>query len=581
MPDDTPTWRSYAPAVLAWGFVSAVVLARLPRQPLANYGNNGAEWIEHADRLALGHALRAWFSEPYSLFELLRVLDGSFPPLLHLVSLPVPGGSVQSIVWTGVLWAGLLSAAVGVVASRLADRRTGVWAAAATALLPAVHGSAARYYYDLPLTALCWVATAALVCTWDRPLKSAWRWPAALAFAACLTKWTAVPFLGVLLIAAWMTLRSRPRLTVLATTLLVWALLCVTYLGVLGEDNSLAFMAAESGVVHSETDAAGNEVEGVGPVRAALRRIVDAEEPLWMRVVYYGAGWTLSTMSPLLAGALVLLLGVAAVRRTKGALFAGLVAAGHLGFLLLFVQPIDDRFLVTLTPALVIGAVTGLLALPRLAVPVGVALASIAALVAVDFHHGTESALTRPFSAQPLLMGRRPILQPPQGRGIGAASSTLWLGWSRSDETTPVRQGLRDAVWERLQACEPMQIAVVDEQPIIAPEGDASWLEYRASLSVQTRDEAPPLNVLGWDADMSMDGSPLRDRGVTCRDPAEEGTGPLDPDAIVLAAAEPDGSALPPLCPQDVSWRLEALVADPDGGPGVGFWSVGGRGCQR
>ncbi len=588
-------WRPFAPALAAWGFVAAVVWSRLPRQPLATYGNNGAEWIEHADRVSLGHSLASWFAEPYSPIELVRTLDGSFPPLLHLLSALLPGSSAQSVVWAGMLWAGLLAASVGVVAFRLADRRAGVAAAVATLLLPAVHGSAARYYYDLPMTAMCWAATAALVSRWDRPLKTAWRLPAALAVAACLLKWTAVPFLVVLLVAAVLAVDRgnaatvlgrlaipKHRTAVLGACLLAWVALCGIYLAVAGEENSLAFMAQESGVVASDTDATGAPAEPAGPVRAALRRIVDPGEPMWMRGVYYAAGWVLSTCSPLLALALVVLLGIAALRRTCGAIFAALVAGGHLSFLLLFVQPIDDRFLLTMTPALVLGAVTGLHSLPApWARWIGRGLLGIAVLVTIDFHHGQPSGLTRAFSAQPLLLGRRPILQPPQGRGLGAASSTLQLGWSRSDETLPVRLPLREAVWSRLQDCAPAQFAAVDEQPVFAPEGDASWFEYRSRLASSALDDAQSVIVLTWTADMSMDGEPLRERGVQCLDPALDGLPPLERDAVVLAAVELDGTALPPLCPQGVSWRLDGVVQDPDGGPGVAIWSLGGRGCAE
>ena len=586
--------RPLAPALAAWGFVSVVVWARLPRQPLAPYGNNGAEWIEHADRLGIGRTLASWLREPYSPIELVRALDGSFPPLLHLLSLLLPGASAQSLVWSGMLWAGLLAAAVGVVTAHLADRRVGVAAAVATLLLPAVHGSAARYYYDLPMTAMCWAATAALVSRWDRPWSKAWRLPAVLAVAACLLKWTAVPFLVGLLVAALLAAPRgsaattlgrlglpKHRTAVVAATLLAWVALCGAWLLVAGEENSLAFMAQESGVVSSDTDAAGAPADAAGPVGAALRRIVDPAEPMWMRGVYYAAGWVLSTCSPLLALALMLLLGLAVWRRTCGAIFAVLAAAAHLSFLLLFVQPIDDRFLLTLTPALVIGAVTGLYRLPRPWVRrIGGTVLVVAALVAVDFHHGRPTGLTKHYSAQPLLLGRKPILQPPQGRGLGAASSTLWLGWSRSDETLPARLALREAVWARLEACAPSQFAAVDEQPVFAPEGDASWFEYRSLLAASTLDDAQSVTVLAWTADMSMDGEPLRERGVVCLDPELDGLQPLEDDAVVLSAMELNGSALPPLCPQGVPWRLDALVEDPDGGPGVGVWSVGGRGCR-
>ena len=584
------------PALAAWGFVVALVGARLLAQPITPYGTNGAEYIEHVDRLRVGRAFREWLEDPYSPLELLRLLDGAFPPLLHLITQAVPGVGLAPVAWSGLLWLGALAAVVGGVGARLSSApRVGVVAAVGTLLLPAMHGAASRYYYDLPMTVLVWGATAALVRAWDRPPGVAHGVAGLLSAAACLIKWTAVPYLLVLQIAAVLAfpapdaVRWRPprrRITALIVVVAAQALACGVYLAALGEDNSLSFTAMESGVVEAELDDLGLPTSEVahGLLGSMARRITDPATPPWMRILYYGTGWTLSTCSPILAGALVLLVFGAALRRRRTAAFAAWVAAGHMAFLLLLVQPIDDRFLLTMTPALVIAGADALVGLgPRVGRALGVALVVVAVLVGVDFHHGRPTALTKEFLVAPRLLGRDMSVPPPVGRGIGAASSTLRLGWSRRDESPPLRAALREALWEALRRCDPEQLWMVDEQPVVGPEGDGSWLEYRLQLAAARREahhESLAVHTLRWQENMDKDGEPLRERDIVCVDPTADGSAPLLPNAMVLAQADADGSALAPMCPTGVTWRLESLVADPDGGPGVALWSVGTRGCR-
>ena len=85
------------------------------------------------------------------------------------------------------------------LATHLIPEREGLAGKAflATALIPALQATALRSYYDLPMTAVLWLAMA--VVTSGLPWRGVWA--GLCLVAATLIKWTALPFGGVMLLA--------------------------------------------------------------------------------------------------------------------------------------------------------------------------------------------------------------------------------------------------------------------------------------------------------------------------------------------------------------------------------------------
>ena len=116
--------RAFAVGWATTLFVGAVVFARVVRDGIQMYGCDAAPYIEHVARL---HTLRAWregsLLSPWDMFV---SMDGAFPPLMHLLNLPL-GAFVGHQAWvalfSGLLWLLLLAAAVGSLATALSHQR--------------------------------------------------------------------------------------------------------------------------------------------------------------------------------------------------------------------------------------------------------------------------------------------------------------------------------------------------------------------------------------------------------------------------------------------------------------------------
>ena len=240
-------------------FVVVVVVGRIARNGVQMYGCDGAPYIEHVARL---QTLKAWREGSlFSPWDMFVSMDGAFPPLMHLVTLPLgalAGHQAWVTLFSGLFWLLLLAGSVGVLTSALSGQRlAGLAAFVGVLFLPAVHGFATRYYYDLPMTALIWASAAAMV-TWseDRPIKAAMLSGLGLC-AACLVKWSALPFgLPVLVGAALCSreaslgssFRSRlfRRLRIAGAALSLVAVICGLFLWSSGPDNSYTSMQAET-----------------------------------------------------------------------------------------------------------------------------------------------------------------------------------------------------------------------------------------------------------------------------------------------------------------------------------------------
>jgi hypothetical protein len=174
---------------------------------LQPYGVEGAHYIEHAERMTV---FGAW--DRVSQIEGASVadeLDGAFPPLLHLITIGLgvfTGHSAERIALTGLLWLWALAAALGCTAWQFTRSRFAAGAAACGALmLPAAHGFATRYYYDLPMTAVLWAMVPVALATWDRRPVAGGLAVGAIWLAADLIKWSSLPFGAFLLLAVAVT----------------------------------------------------------------------------------------------------------------------------------------------------------------------------------------------------------------------------------------------------------------------------------------------------------------------------------------------------------------------------------------
>jgi hypothetical protein len=570
--DDQPTRR--APWLVA-GLVAtctvAIVWIRLAVDGVQPYGTDGAEYIEHLARLRLVEQWR-WL-EGLNLWRLLVEADGAFPAGLHLLTLPIGwifGHQAGPAAATGALWLLLLAFAVGVVAARL-DGRPEAGAVALTALLlvPALHGMATRYYYDLPMTALLWGSAAVILRTRDRsPLRGGLA-AGLLLFAACVVKWTAIP-LGVIVTSAALAvpLADGPRLredwrrrllmagaVALPPALLVWAYMA-------GVDGTSSF-GHQAHITMAEAGAEGVEGTAAPASRAEAWRIVlehRAGTFGWVDLAFYPTRLVTSILSPLLA-LVAAVMGLVWLRRgARGWLLVLGVPLATLAFLWIFVPPLDDRFLVPAVPALAVGAALGWSRLgPRGRRGWAIAALAVGLLVTLDLHFAPQSALTRPID----------VLEHPDGqdeatvaRGLGAASSVEARGWVRADEQTPARAAFRERLYERVAACRVSCLGVGWRSGTMHPLGDTTFWKYRSVLDA-LRGSGTELVVIPHCPELVGDPSWIECSPDVVVHPMEHGARPwlhrcLDPEA----------------------WELVEVVEDPGAGPDATVWQrVGSELC--
>lgn len=496
---------------VGWSFGSVLLVGLVCRRafgPPAPFGGEGAQYIEREALLDVLAALAG--HQGLSPWGILVAADRAFPPILHLLAAPlaVVLGPDAAVPLVGLLaWAGL-AAAVGSVAQSLRPG-SGLTAAVGVALLPAVHGAATRYYYDLPGVALLWAALAVALGGRDTGRRGA---AAGLIWlAAALTKWPFAVF-GLPLMAAAALPPWRRRRTP-ATAALVLAVGSAAFVAASGEGGS--WYAASSTALDDPSAGAGL----LSVLRSAPQRLGLAE------LAFYPARLMATVLGPaVFAAALVLL---TAARQAVPWRLLALVGGGHLLFLWAFVPLLDDRFLLPFAPALAVAVAAAWSASPR---PARLALVAAAALAAVDLHAGLPAAVT---PAVPLLVAERDGLPPTVLRGLGPASSMERRGWSRADEDPEPRQALRDAGWAALPTG---PIGLPPELRGIDAHGDAAYWRYRAKL------EAGPEFVEGCAA-WTLLGAPLAGA------PRPPCPGLVDP----VVVPDPDGG------PGLVLWRDPAF----------------------
>ena len=490
-------WSHLAAPAAVLAAVVAILGVRLSDAPVDAYGELGAEWIEHFERVRVA---QVWGYDR-GLGSFAVGADGAYPPLLHVLTVPVGGlggHHAEAVVWTGALWLLLLAIGLGLCARGLAPGRPGVVAAAVVGglLMPAACGAASRYYYDLPMTALLWLA-AGLLLTLGR------RWPVAggalagiAAAGAALVKWSALPFAAPLLLGAVLSAGRRGEGEgdggregrgpsdggrgghVRGRVLLVVGLAVGLALPAGG------YLAAST---RSWTEMMGTFVpdqDPVGAVGAAAMRTVQADPRLQApdrsersggrleRLGWYSHRLVFAVWSPLGLLVMLPLAGLWAWRRGPGGWLVGLTIGGHLVFVVLAVPPLDERFVLPLAPALGLAAALGWGRLPdRWRLGAGCAAVAAGLWIAADFHLGED----------PNLDPRTTVGSDEPIAGLGLTSSWERRGWGRADRRRPARLVFREALWEPVDQVDARRVGIIGG-PLIDPFGDTNWWRYRALL---------------------------------------------------------------------------------------------------
>ncbi len=436
----------------------------------------GGDWSEHLGRMQAVQAFGQWDS----LSRFVHQTDTIFPPGLHWAMAVVgsqTGHGEAAIGRAMVLWLILTALAVGAVTWRLTrDDRATALTVGATFATPALGAVALTYYFDLPMTAWLWMATAWLL--WWRPRipELAGAGAGVFWFAAAITKWTALPF-GVVMLGgallthcdgeAWSPREVLKRVRAGAVTGGVMFVLVRWFFSI--TDVSWRAMSentmGDPGAWSSRDD--------------LLAGLTGKLQPLSVdRVEAYIVDLGTTIYSPLLAVAVVAGVLAWGIRDRRGLLFVFGTVVGQWAVLFLLVPPADPRFLIPLAPALTYAAVLGLVRLPPRARGIAAALAlGVGLAVIADVHHGAPHALNARWSAD----GDR-LHGYLKGRGLSIDSTDQKTGWMRADMGPPPFAPDREAVFAALASCAEADELVVGEGTLLDA-GDTTWWQYRVRLA--------------------------------------------------------------------------------------------------
>lgn len=462
-------------ALATVGATLALILSRPYDGALFRSAEGGGDWAEHLARM---QTLQAW-SGGSTLRQFVAQTDTIFPPGLHwwmggIGS--VLGHSEAAVGRSMVLWLLLLAASVGTCVWSLTANARASWLAVATiSAIPAVAAVSLTYYFDLPMTALLWAATAALLLLRPELPELGGLLAGTLWFAAAITKWTALPFgvvmLGGALLAhregeSWSRSEAVRRGRAAAALGVTTALLTKWWFGI--TDVSWRAMSDNTMGDPGAWTRAGSLLDGL----TGKLQPFSAD-----RVAAYGVDLFTAVFSPLIGLLIVVLVAVWAVRDRRGGMLLIGTAVGQWAVLFTLVPPADPRFLLTLAPALVIAAVLGLEALPSaVRGPLAAAWIAIALLVIGDVHHGTPNPLNARWSAS----GDQ-VHGYLKGRGLSLDSTDAKTGWMRADMGPPRFAPDREELWAVVAGCSASRLAV--QEGALKDPTDQTWWQYRAALA--------------------------------------------------------------------------------------------------
>jgi hypothetical protein len=492
-----------------------------------------------------------------------------YPPLLHLLTLGLgglTGHGVEAAVGSGVFWLLILALSIAKLARLLDPESSSLQAVVlAVILTPALHAVTTRYAYDLPMTALLWAGLAMVASASPVDGRGAWIRAGVgglLLAMAALVKWTALPF-GLIMLAGlglglgrahgWRPTMERLGMAMVVAFVPVSIFLASgsTSMGAMGAATFQppvgAALEARPWLQSLIASLPASVGDRVGSMILQLLHI-NGE-----RLGFYPGRLVTTVFSPLLAIPLGLGLWTWWREGRQGLWLVGFTVVGHWLFCLLLVPPLDDRFLLTMAPALTLAATLGWLRLDssirRYATP---AVVVSALWVAGDFHlRSPDSALH--IDPGTSLAGSDNGSEWP-GR-IGLSSSIHLRGWVRSDEVQPDRGALREKLWNTVRLCHAPVVA--GPSALLTAWGDSNWWAYRdllerAELGLQTHPD-PLIRYLEL-------------RGQT------PDTGPRP--QLLLTPEPLDAFGPPEIVPDHQVWETLGRLPDPEGGPGVRVWQL-------
>ncbi|MBO85686.1 MAG: hypothetical protein CL927_10030 [Deltaproteobacteria bacterium] len=461
--------------------IVGLVTWRARFHPVDTYGDSGAGYIEHLERIRV---LERLTTSGGSLWERLRAADGLYPPGLHVLSAPASflgDHDPASVTVLGGAWLLLLAGAVAACA-RTIHPRAGLPAFVATMLLPAMHAVAPRYYYDLPMAAMVWLTAAILAQTRHQPVASALA--AALVFGlACGVKWSSLPLglpivLAGLLLAArherGAALRAAGAFSVCATLVVLPMVLSSTSFGAMG---GATFQPPPETPLPDWSATLDGLRPGLGHALGAMTVQARLDGPA--RALFYFRRLGTTLLAPALLPSFAALVWLWLRQRAPGALACAAAIVPTALFVLFAVPPLDERFLLTILPvcALITGIAlaettrwTGILA--WFTVAVGLA-------VAVDFHLGTPSS----GPATPANTGHETPLR------LGLSTSVDRRGWARRDDLPDHEVDLREEILRLVQRCDATHIT--GDDLLIAPKGDLNWWTFEFERQALLDTERP------------------------------------------------------------------------------------------
>ncbi len=213
----------------------------------------------------------------------------------------------------------------------------------------------------------------------------------------------------------------------------------------------------------------------------------DQDKEVISRLRFYPHWLIHSIFSPPLALALSLLALIWVLRVRTGMALLLCTALGQWAFLLVTVPPLDERFVISLSPVLVIAACLGWSQLPlRLRSTAQSIVVIIAVLTALDFHllMGTEGSN----NGGPDQWTRQQLTLQSASYSDGA--------WKRGeDERTLIREGsiyswrearaFYEGIWSAVERCGASTVLIASEE---GPIDDSDWWSYRVALAGVTDD---------------------------------------------------------------------------------------------
>ncbi len=519
--------------------VATLVVLRPYDGALYRSASSGTAWTEHLVRVRAALMRADGVDAP---FGWLAEADYEFPPLIHWVAVPlgdVFGRSPDVVEKFGLIWLVVLALATAGLGHALSgDRNAGLLAGALVALIPAVHGTALGYYYDLPMSAWLWAAAAALA-WWgpSRPVRGGLAAGAAFVIA-CLGKWTALVLAPPLVLGVLLVSPARRRSAISAAV--------AAGVAALGVAAVLAFTST-SLQLQLRNSYGVESGEGGFSLGGALQTVVAAGgAPFGETLSFLGVRLGIGAVGPVFA---VLLLVASAVWLRRSRVGLALIACVVVGDILLIAwlfPALNDRWLVSMVPALAIVASIGVHELaPRRRAPAAAVILGMGLLTTWDFHHGDAHAR--------VAVEAKAEADWNDLRSWGAASSSEpALGWARGDYLQRTFLENREWLWAQIVACGARDVFL--EDPGVVDNEDDPWWQYRDIL--HRLDTGAELHHIA-----TLDGRQLTDA---------EARGEAVAVALLLADRAADAPAPAALLP---GWERRVVVEGWADSPAVGFWT--------